>query len=114
MNTTDNIIRVSGEATQAIKALQHPSGTYTFYKNTLDRLFAGILHNSDELGFSDMEAMETLRALDCIRRDLAAIAAPIKQDSLDSDSQDEILEKIEGAFGEIQLIDNDVTPLCND
>lgn len=70
----DNNIKLTPEAIKAIQALQHPRGTYQFYRSHLDRLFFYILDNSDEIGMSDNEAMGTLRALNAIRADIADIA----------------------------------------
>lgn len=71
-----NTINLTDEATRAINALQHPCGTYDYYRTALNRIFSYILHCSDEIGMSDSEAISTIRALDGIRSDLAAIAGP--------------------------------------
>lgn len=73
---TSNLTLSKG-AISAITALQHPCGTYLYYRETLDRLYTHILHQSDELGMSDTEAIGTLRVLDALRSDLAAIAGPV-------------------------------------
>lgn len=65
---------LSEHAIQVIKNLQHSCGTYNYYRETLNRLFNYILNQSDEIGMSDTEAIHTLRALQYIREDLAAIA----------------------------------------
>lgn len=70
----ENNITLSPEAVKAIEALQHGCGTYQFYRTHIDRLFNYILDSSDEIGMSDTEAMATLRALNSLRADLAAIA----------------------------------------
>jgi len=67
-------INLTPNAVKAIQALQHPCGTYRFYRAHLDRLFTYILNNSDEIGMSDNEAMYTLRALNALRSDIADIA----------------------------------------
>ena len=72
----ENNINLTPEAIKAIQALQHPCGTYQFYRAHLDRLFNYILNNSDEIGMSDNEAIGTLRALDALRADIADIAGP--------------------------------------
>lgn len=70
----ENNINLTPDAVKAIQALQHPCGTYQFYRAHLDRLFNYILNNSDEIGMSDNEAMHTLRALNALRADIADIA----------------------------------------
>ncbi len=70
----ENNINLTPDAVKAIQALQHPCGTYQFYRTHLDRLFNYILNNSDEIGMSDNEAMHTLRALNALRSDIADIA----------------------------------------
>lgn len=72
----ENNIKLTPDAVKAIQALQHPCGTYQFYRAYLDRLFNYILNNSDEIGMSDNEAMHTLRALNALRSDIADIADP--------------------------------------
>lgn len=72
----ENNINLTPDAVKAIQALQHPCGTYQFYRLHLDRLFNYILNNSDEIGMSDNEAMHTLRALNALRSDIADIAGP--------------------------------------
>lgn len=72
----ENNINLTPDAVKAIQALQHPCGTYQFYRAYLDRLFNYILNNSDEIGMSDNEAMHTLRALNALRADIADIAGP--------------------------------------
>ncbi len=65
-----NKINVSESAISAIVNLQHRNGTYSYYANALTRLINFVLHQSDEIGISDREAMATLRALHSIREDL--------------------------------------------
>ncbi len=72
----ENNINLTPDAVKAIQALQHPCGTYQFYRAHLDRLFNYILNYSDEIGMSDNEAMHTLRALNALRSDIADIAGP--------------------------------------
>lgn len=72
----ENNINLTSNAVKAIQALQHPYGTYQFYRTHLDRLFNYVLNNSDEIGMSDNEAMNTLRALNALRSDIADIAGP--------------------------------------
>ncbi len=76
----ENILNLTPDAVKAIQALQHPCGTYQFYRSHLDRLFNYVLNNSDEIGMSGSEAMLTLRALDLLRTDLAAIAGKLDAD----------------------------------
>ena len=71
----ENNINLTPDAVKAIQALQHPCGTYQFYRAHLDRLFNYILNYSDEIGMSDNEAMHTLRALNALRSDIADIAS---------------------------------------
>ena len=78
----ENNINLTPDAVKAIQALQHPCGTYQFYRTHLDRLFNYILNNSDEIGMSDNEAMYALRALNALRSDIADIAgspAPLNE-----------------------------------
>lgn len=74
MNAENNNINLSAEAVNAINALQHPAGTFSYYRDTLSRLFNFVLSQSEEIGMSDTEAMHTLRVLDAVRADLTAIA----------------------------------------
>lgn len=67
-------IALTPEALVVIEALQHNKGTFTFYANALKRLFNFVLDQSDEIGMSDTEAINTLRALQYIREDLVTIA----------------------------------------
>lgn len=86
----ENNINLTPDAVKAIQALQHPCGTYQFYRLHLDRLFNYILNNSDEIGMSDNEAMHTLRALNLLRSDIADIAGPPAQLNEPVDPFDEI------------------------
>ena len=70
----DNNINLSAEAIRVINDLQHSKGTYQYYRETLDRLSSFILHQSDEIGMDDTEAIHTLRVIDSIRMDLKALA----------------------------------------
>ncbi|MDE5785356.1 MAG: hypothetical protein K2H98_02385 [Duncaniella sp.] len=70
----DNSIQVTPLASQAIESLRHPAGTLDVYRTTLTRLFNSVLHFAEDFGMDDAEALNTLRALDMIRRDLTAIA----------------------------------------
>lgn len=93
-------IILSSEAIAAIKALQHDNGTYTFYANTLKRLFNFVFDQSDEIGMSDTEAISTLRALRYMQEDLACIANRKTQtaDITDTEKNSETTEKVESAF----------------
>lgn len=114
----ENNINLTPDAVKAIQALQHPCGTYQFYRTHLDRLFNYILNNSDEIGMSDNEAMYALRALNALRSDIADIAgspAPLNEpvdpfdsitltaapEQLDSDENEApTLEEVATAFKE--------------
>lgn len=90
MNTNEtNAINLTREAIAAIEGLQHSAGTYSYYRRTLDRLFNYILHSSEDMGMDDIEALHTLRVIDCIREDLKAIAGP-KAVAADPFSREEI------------------------
>lgn len=58
----------------AIAGLQHAAGTAETYENTLERIFYAVLHNQDDLGMDDSEAIDTLRTLELLRADIRAIA----------------------------------------
>lgn len=58
----------------AILALKHAAGTAELYDCTLERLFNAVLHNQDDFGMDDTEALETLRAIAMLRSDLSDIA----------------------------------------
>lgn len=91
---TSNLTLSKG-AISAITALQHPCGTYLYYRETLDRLYTHILHQSDELGMSDTEAIGTLRVLDTLRSDLAAIAGPVAVPGAELPEDKPLSEKVE-------------------
>lgn len=91
---TSNLTLSKG-AISAITALQHSCGTYLYYRETLDRLYTHILHQSDELGMSDTEAIGTLRVLDALRSDLAAIAGPVAVPGAELPEDKPLSEKIE-------------------
>lgn len=77
----ENKIILSSAAENAIRALRHKEGTLNVYVNTLDRLFSLVLHQADEIGISDYEAMSTMRVLDMIRDDLRSLAAAPRTES---------------------------------
>lgn len=77
---TTNSIALNTEATRAIEALQSPAGTSSMYIETLNRISNYILHQSEEMGMSDTEAISTLRVLDMITLDIRAIAHPDEAD----------------------------------
>lgn len=83
-----NTINLTDEAIKAINDLQHPCGTYDYYRAALNRIFTYVLHCSDEIGMSDTEAVATLRALDDLRSDLAAIAGPAAQQQYAADTKE--------------------------
>lgn len=72
-----NNIKLTAFALRAIINLQHSNGTYRYYADTLSRLITFVLHQSDEIGMSDREAMATLRALHSLREDLGHIAGSV-------------------------------------
>ncbi len=85
----NNNIKLCPEAEQAIEALRHSAGTHEVYRNTLTRIFNHVLHAAEDLGMDDLEALETLRALDMIRRDLAALATtPAEDNEADEETDD--------------------------
>lgn len=111
METKTNTIQVSDEARAAIIGLQHSAGTYHYYRATLDRLFNTVLHTSEELGMDDMEAVATLRALDSIRHDLAAIAGPVaRRKSHQNPPEEEIAERVEDTFTDIDDVSDSNYP----
>lgn len=102
MEKKNNTIQVSDAALSAINGLQHPAGTYDYYRRTLDRLFNTVLHASEELGMDDMEAVATLRAIDSIRQDLATIAGPVARHKCrEQPTEEEIAERVEETFTDI-------------
>lgn len=74
----ENNFNFSAEAVKAIEGLRHASGTFSYYNNTITRLFTYVLHCSDEIGMDEYEAINTLRALDALRSDIEAIAGHCK------------------------------------
>lgn len=83
-------IKLTPDAERVIEGLRHPAGTLDVYRNTLTRIFNQVLHTAEDMGMDELEALETLRAIDMIRHDLAALAttpAPI-------DDEDENTETV--------------------
>lgn len=74
MKTNNNTPQLSPEAVEVILSLQHPNGTYRYYRDSLDGLSRYVLHQSEEIGMSDSEALHTLRVLSAVKADLTAIA----------------------------------------
>lgn len=68
------IINTDSAAAKAITAMIHSAGTSETYINTLSRLYNCVLHNQDDLGMDDTEAIDTLRCLDLLRSDIRDIA----------------------------------------
>lgn len=95
-------IALTPEALVVIEALQHNNGTYSFYTNALKRLFNFVLDQSDEIGMSDTEAINTLRALQYIREDLATIANRQAQTPTAPDTE-ETADKVETVFEGVSL-----------
>lgn len=115
MDTKNNTIQVSDAALSAINGLQHLAGTYDYYRRTLDRLFNTVLHASEELGMDDMEAVATLRAIDSIRQDLAAIAGPVaRRRSHPEPPEEEIAERVEETFTDIDDVSDSNYPKPED
>lgn len=111
METKTNTIQVSNEARAAIIGLQHNAGTYHYYRATLDRLFNTVLHASEELGMDDMEAVATLRAIDSIRQDLAAIAGSVsRRRATPEPPKEEIAERVEESFTDIDDVSDSNYP----
>lgn len=100
----ENIINLTPEAENAIINLQHPAGTYHYYRKTLDRLFTHVLHMSDEMGMSENEAMHTLRALDGLRFDLSKIAgeAAVAGESAPESIAEELAARVHDAFDDFE------------
>ena len=96
-------IALTPEALVVIEALQHNKGTFTFYTNALKRLFNFVLDQSDEIGMSDTEAINTLRALQYIREDLATIANRQAQTPT-APYTEETADKVETAFEGVSLL----------
>lgn len=107
-------INLSIAAVRAIEALQHKNGTYNYYRETLSRLHAYILHQSDEIGMSDTEALNTLRALDALSSDLADLAGTAAVDTNDSPTQDEFAERVDEAFSGSVVTDEDTQAADSD
>lgn len=114
MEKKNNTIQVSDAALSAINGLQHPAGTYHYYRATLDRIFNTVLHVSEDLGMDDMEAVATLRAIDGIRQDLAAIAGPVARRSRLPEASDEIAENVADTFTSIDDIQDSNYPKPED
>lgn len=78
-------------AAEVIDGLRHSCGTSAYYRAALDRMFTCVLRHSDELGMSDYETLDTLRAIDALRSDLAelAVATPSAQTSADAEDSSE-------------------------
>ena len=84
----NNYIKLTPEAEQVIEGLRHSAGTHEVYRNTLTRIFNQVLHAAEDLGMDELEALETLRALDMLRRDLAALATtPAHTDDEDKNTE---------------------------
>lgn len=95
-------IKLTAFALRAIINLQHSNGTYRYYADTLSRLITFVLHQSDEIGMSDCEAMATLRALHSLREDLGHIAGSVAESGqveieADDDPED-VAARVEAIF----------------
>lgn len=96
-------ITLSPEAITAIEGLQHNCGTYSFYIDTLSRLYNYILAQSDEIGMDDTETLHTLRALHFLKIDLACISGRTRTPITHIPATDEeTAERVEGTFEDLQ------------
>ena len=84
-----NNINLTENAVKIIETLRHPAGTLDFYRNTLTRISNQILYCAEDFGMDDTEAIETLRALDMLRLDLAELAT-VPDNESDKDAPDEV------------------------
>lgn len=67
-------INTESAAASAITAMVHSAGTSEIYINTLSRLYKCVLHNQEDLGMDDTEAIDTLRTLDLLKSDIQDIS----------------------------------------
>lgn len=96
-------ITLSPEAIAAIEGLQHPCGTFSFYTDTLSRLYNYILAQSEEIGMDATETLHTLRALHFLRADLAFIAGRDRTPITYTPATDEeTAERVEATFDDFQ------------
>jgi len=88
-----NNITLTSEAVSAIESLRRPAGTLDVYRNTITRIYNQVLYVAEDLGMDEIETLNTLRALDMLRRDLTAIATtpdePTADDEADEEPDDE-------------------------
>lgn len=101
-----NNINLSAEAIKAIEALQHKNGTFDYYRETLSRLKTYVLHQGDEIGMSDTKSIHTLRALDDVISDLAAIAGSTVGRDFDPESPADIAERVDRMFEDDDISDS--------
>lgn len=100
-------ITLSPEAITAIEGLQHNCGTYSFYIDTLSRLYNYILAQSDEIGMDDTETLHTLRALHFLKIDLACISGRTRTPITHTPATDEeTAERVEETFEDLQDSDD--------
>lgn len=96
-------ITLSPEAIVAIEGLQHTCGTFSFYTDTLSRLYNHILAQSEEIGMDATETLHTLRALHFLRADLAFIAGRDRTSITYTPATDEeTAERVEATFADLQ------------
>lgn len=100
-----NELNLSAEAIRAITALQHKNGTFRYYKHTINRLKILILHQSDEIGMSDAEALHSLRVLDAIGCDLAALAGSTANETSQDANAEEVAGRVEQSFEGLTNLD---------
>lgn len=67
-------IALSTKAVEVIETLRHSCGSYTYYADTLTRLFNLVFAESEEIGMSDTETLRTLRVIKSLMADLAYLA----------------------------------------
>ena len=95
-------IALSPEAITAIEGLQHSCGTYSFYTDTLSRLYNFILTQSEEIGMDDTETLHTLRSLHFLKADLAYIAGRDRTPTTYTPATEEAAERVEATFEDFQ------------
>lgn len=106
----NNNIKLTAEAVRVIEALRHSAGTHEVYRSTLTRVFNQVLHTAEDLGMDELEALEILRAIDMLRRDLTALATSPSRtgDDIydeDDESDDDEMVLLEGDGVDLMLDD---------
>lgn len=67
-------IKTNSRVAQVIINIAHSAGVAEMYINTLGRISNAVLFNQDDMGMSDAEALDTIRALNLLRLDIQDIA----------------------------------------